>query len=122
MSIRSAVLMLSMGLVAVSGVSCGKDSVTAPSGLPQVHVIVIRGANGAFSFDPVNEVVHVGQAVAWRNDDSVAHSLVDEDGLLSTGRIPPGGTSGTVAMSAPATVDYHCSDNPSMHGLLSVNP
>lgn len=122
MSIRSAVLMLSMGLVVASGVSCGKDSPTAPSRLPQVHVIVIRGANGAFSFDPVNEVAHVGQAVAWRNDDSVSHSLVDQDGLLNTGRIPPGARSGTVALSSPATVEYHCSDDPSMKGLLSVNP
>ncbi len=122
MSIRSAALMISIALTAASGVSCGKDLPTGASAVPQVHVIVIRGANGAFSFDPVNEIVHVGQAVAWRNDDSVAHSLVDKDGLLNTGRIPAGATSGTVALSAPATVEYHCSDNPSMKGLLSVNP
>lgn len=122
MSIRSAVLMCSIALSASAGVGCGKDTLTTPSGTPQLHVIAIRGANGAFSFDPVNEVVHVDQAVAWRNDDSVPHSLVDKDGLLNTGRIPPGATSGTVALSSPATVEYHCSDNPSMKGLLSVDP
>jgi plastocyanin len=118
--------MVAIAGVAASGVSCGTDSLTAPSAAsakpPVVHVIAIRGPNGAFSFDPVNEIVRVSQSVAWRNDDSVTHSLVDKDGLLNTGRIAPGATSAIVALSAPATVQYHCSDNPSMKGLLSVNP
>lgn len=122
MSIRSAVLILSLALVTVCSASCGNDLPTAASASSTVHVVVIRGDSGAFSFDPVNEVVQVGQAVAWRNDDSTTHSLVDDHGLLNTGPIRPGATSGTVALSAPATVQYHCSDNPSMKGLLSVNP
>jgi plastocyanin len=122
MSSRSALLLVSLSLTAASGVSCGKDLPTGASAVPQVHIIAIRGDNGAFSFDPVNEVVQVGQAVAWKNQDSVTHSLVDKDGLLSTGRIAPGATSGVVALSAPATVQYYCSDNPAMKGLLSVNP
>ena len=123
MSTRSALLMVSIALTAASGMSCAKDGLpSGASAVPLVHVIAIRGPNGAFSFDPVNEVVQVGQVVAWKNQDTVAHSLVDKDGLLNTGPIAPGARSSTVALSAPATVEYHCSDNPSMKGLLSVNP
>lgn len=123
MSIRHAVLILSLALMTVPGMSCGNDP-TGPSdsGSSEIHIVVIRGPNGAFSFDPVNEVVRVGQKVAWRNEDSTTHALVDDNGLLDTGDIRPGATSRSVALSKSAAVEYHCSDNPSMHGLLSVNP
>jgi plastocyanin len=118
MSIRRAVLMLSLALAAACGSSCGSN----PAGPSDVHVVVIRGDSGAFSFDPVNEVVHVGQSVAWRNEDSTVHGLVDDNGMLSITSIPPGATSDPVAYSNPVTIQYHCSDQPTMKGLLSVNP
>jgi plastocyanin len=118
MSIRRAVLMLSLASMAAFLVSCGDN----PAGPSTVHVVVIRGNSGSFSFDPVNEVVQVGQSVAWRNDDSTAHTLVDDAGMLDTGLIAPGATSARVAYSSPATIQYHCSDQPTMKGLLSVNP
>lgn len=118
MSIRRVGLALSLASMAAFLVSCGDN----PAGPSDVHIVVIRANNGSFSFDPVNEVVRVGQSVAWRNEDSSAHTLVDDAGLLSTATIAPGATSATVAYSTPATIEYHCSDQPSMKGLLSVNP
>lgn len=119
MPIRRAVLMLFLASMAAFLVSCGEDN---PAGPSDVHVVVIRANNGSFSFDPVNEVVRVGQSVAWRNEDSATHTLVDDSGMLNTGGIAPGATSAMVAYSVPATIQYHCSDQPSMKGLLSVNP
>jgi plastocyanin len=121
MTIRGAVLMLSIASVAAALVSCGGGSgnPTSPS---DIHVIAIRANNGSFSFDPVNEVITVGQSVAWRNDDSMTHAIVDGTGVLNTGNIAPGATSGSVALNAPATIQYHCSIHPSMKGLVSVNP
>jgi plastocyanin len=121
MSIHRAVLAIFLASMAALLVSCG-DNPAGPSGSSAVHIVVIRANSGSFSFDPVNEVVHVGQLVAWRNEDSSTHSLVDDAGMLNTGPIVPGATSAAVAYSTSATIEYHCSDQPSMKGLLSINP
>ena len=117
--------MFLIAVVTAAGVRCG-GSPTSPSGnaKAQVHVVVIRANNGSFSFDPVNEIVQVGQSVAWRNEDSMTHALVDKNGqgLLSTGNIAPGATSAVVSYRTSMTIEYHCSIHPSMKGLLSINP
>ena len=123
MTMRGAVLMLSIASLAAALESCGSgDGNGNPASPSDVHVIAIRANNGSFSFDPVNEVIKVGQGVAWRNDDSMTHAIVDGAGLLDTGNIPPGATSTSVTLTAPATIQYHCSIHPSMKGLVSVNP
>jgi plastocyanin len=121
MSIRGVAFILSIASVAAAAVSCGggNGGPTSPSNL---HVIVIRANNGSFSFDPVNEVITVGQSVAWRNEDSMTHAIIDGSGVLNTGNIAPGATTGSITLTAPATIQYHCSIHPSMKGLLSVNP
>jgi plastocyanin len=121
MSMRRVVLILSIASATGAVLSCGgRSSPMSPS--EALHIIVIRGNNASFSFDPVNEVIQVGQSVAWRNEDSMTHAIVDGNGLLRTGNIGPGATSGSVTLSAPATIQYHCSIHPSMKGLVSVNP
>ena len=115
------VLILAVAASSALAVSSCSDSPTSPS---DVHTIVIRANNGAFSFDPVNEVVRIGQSVAWRNEDSVTHALVDDagSGVLNTGNIPPGGTTSSFTYATEMTIPYHCSIHPTMKGLLSINP
>jgi plastocyanin len=55
----------------------------------------------------------------WRNNDSVAHRIVFNDGSRDTGDIAPGAT--TAAITLPNDgVNYHCSIHPGMIG--SVRP
>jgi len=82
--------------------------------------ITINGMAGAQSFSPSPGSVKVGQTVAWRNGDSVAHTATADGGAFNTGTIAPGATSSPVTMSAAGSFAYHCSIHPSMVGILTV--
>jgi plastocyanin len=55
--------------------------------------------------------------VTWRNNDSVAHRIVLNDGTGDTGDIGPGATSRAVRLPA-AGANYHCSIHPGMVGAI----
>lgn len=57
--------------------------------------------------------------VAFRNADSVAHSVRLNDGSVDTGIILPGATSAAVAMPGGGT-NYHCSLHPDMIGAVNT--
>jgi plastocyanin len=73
---------------------------------------------GAQSFTPNPATVKVGQTVAWRNADSIAHNPIGAE--FSTATINPGQTSQPVTFSAAGNIDYHCAIHPSMVGTLTV--
>src|SRR5690349_20143165 len=87
------------GLVCVS---CGGggygDSPTSPSGgggSTGATTITIMGQNGtqAFSSNPAS---FGGQSVVFKNNDSITHRVVLNDGSVDTGDIAPGATSRSV--------------------------
>jgi plastocyanin len=80
--------------------------------------ITINSMSGAQSFSPDPGAVKVGQKVAWRNADGMAHTATGSG--FDTGSIPPGATSAPITFSAAGNVAYHCSIHPSMVGTLSV--
>jgi len=82
--------------------------------------ITITGMNGSQSFSPSPTTVRVGQRVAWRNADNVAHTATANGGAFSTGSIAAGATSDAVTMSVAGSFDYHCQFHPSMTGTLTV--
>jgi plastocyanin len=114
------------GLVALA--ACGGSSTptasnspspsTAPGNPAADVVITINGMSGASSYSPNPAAVKVGQTVAWKNGDSIAHTATGAS--FDTGSIGPGATSKTITFSAAGNVDYHCSFHPSMVGTLSV--
>jgi plastocyanin len=128
MSIRHAVLIFFVALAGSAAGGCGGSSnPTGPSGnsaSSSVRIIVITADHGSFSFVPANEVVRVGQRVAWKNEDSTTHSLVDKygQGLLVTGDIPPGATTPSIAYSTSQTIQYYDVVHTDMKGTLSINP
>ncbi len=90
-------------------------SSTAPSsGSPDV-LITIAG----MSFTPNPAAVKAGQTVAWKNNDTIAHTATEDAGVFDTGMIPAGGTSQTITIKTAATLSYHCSVHPAMVASLS---
>src|SRR5512143_3996990 len=121
-----------LGVVAgiVSAVACGgsgySSTPTAPNPSPTGGggsgsadvAITINGMLGAQSYAPNPATVKVGQTVAWKNADSIAHTA--NGAGFDTGAINPGQTSAPITFSAAGNVDYHCSFHPSMVGTLTV--
>jgi plastocyanin len=105
-----------IGLAAASGCG-GSSSSTAPSStsLPTINIV---GQNGAQAFSP-NPASFAGQQIVFKNNDSVAHHIVLNDGSIDIGDIAPGATSRAVTMPGAGT-NYHCSTHPGMIGGISA--
>ena len=91
---------------------------TAPGNPAADVTITINGMSGTNSYSPNPAAVKVGQTVAWKNGDSIAHTATGAS--FDTGSIAPGATSKAITFSAAGNVDYHCSFHPSMVGTLTV--
>jgi plastocyanin len=76
------------------------------------------GQNGVQAFSP-NPATFGGQQVVFKNNDSVMHRVVLNDGSVDTGSIAPGATSGVVTMPGTGT-NYHCSVHPGMIGSVTA--
>jgi plastocyanin len=122
------VLLVAATLVGCGGGSSNNSNPMAPApttggggtGVAPDVTITINGMDGAQSFSPNPGSVKVGQTVAWRNTDSVAHTATADGGSFNTGTIAPGATSSPIMMSAAGSLAYHCSFHPSMVGSLTV--
>ena len=89
---------------------------SAPAPTPTTTITIV-GQNGAQAFSP-NPASFGGQMVVFRNNDSVTHRVVLNDGSIDTGDIAPGATSRAVAMPGSGT-NYHCQLHPGMIGAVS---
>ena len=105
--------------LAVSACGGGGSSPTptSPSAPGVPLTITITSQNGAQSFSP-NPANAGGQMVVFRNNDSVAHRVVLNDGSIDTGTIAPGATSTAVRMPTAGT-NYHCSLHAGMVGAIA---
>ena len=105
--------------VGCGGGSYGGSTPTSPSGggSTSATTITIMGSNGTQAFSP-NDAGFGGQSVVFKNNDSITHRVVLNDGSVDTGDIAPGATSRAVVMPAAGT-NYHCSLHPGMIGAVS---
>ena len=78
--------------------------------------IAITGQGGRLAFSPNPATVAPGQLVVFKNNDSVAHHVMLDDGTLQTADIAPGATSAAVAMGTSGSSTYHCTIHPGMVG------
>ena len=112
-----AVSALLAGLAAASG--CGSSGSPAPTpSTTSAPTITIVGQNGTQAFTP-NPASFGGQQVVFKNNDTVAHRVVLNDGSADTGDIAPGATSRAVTMPASGT-NYHCAIHLGMIGSSSA--
>lgn len=96
------------------GGSSSSSSPTAPSTTPAPQTILIIGQSGKQAFSP-NPAAFGGQSVVFKNNHTVTHRVVLNDGSIDTGDIAPGATSKAVTMPGSGT-NYHCSIHPGMIG------
>ena len=93
---------------------CGSSSPSSPSsGSPTITIV---GQNGTQAFSP-NPSTFAGQTVVFRNNDTVAHRVILNDGSVDTGDIAPGATSRGVTMPTSGA-NYHCGLHPGMIGSV----
>ncbi len=125
---RLGILAVVVGIVAAvacggSGYGSNPTPVPTPSsgggGSASADVtITINGMLGQQSYSPNPAAVKVGQTVAWRNADSLAHTATGVG--FDTGTLAAGQTSRPIAFSTAGNFDYKCSFHPSMVGTLTV--
>jgi plastocyanin len=113
--------MRAAALVAAASLSaCGGGGTPTSSSSPPPDVVTIRvaGQAGSQSFSP-NPAQAAGRMTVFRNDDTVVHRVVLNDGSIDTGDIAPGATSRAVMMPSAGT-NYHCSLHPAMIGSINA--
>jgi plastocyanin len=106
--------------VALSGCGGGSSSTsattpTSPStpGAETVHIVGISG-NTAFSPDVVQ--ASVGDMVTWKNDTSVLHHIVLDNGTV-IGDIQPGASSAPLRLTGLGN-DFFCTIHSTMIGSI----
>jgi plastocyanin len=102
----------------------GGSTPTAPSGPPAppanttVTVSVVSSVgNTAYQPNPVRAAA--GDTVMFRNNDSVVHRIVMDDGSADLGDVAPGATSRGFTVRSSNGLRFHCSIHPSMVGSIN---
>ena len=85
-------------------------------------VIAIVGIAGGMSYSPNPANVKVGQKVAWRNDDNIAHTATQTGNGFDTGTLAAGATSAPLTIITAGNLSYFCRIHPAMVGTLNVTP
>ena len=122
---RNSLTMAAALAVALTAAGCGggggggTSTPTAPTtggGATSggVVTITITGQNGTLAFSPNPATVDSSQKIQFKNNDSVTHHIMLDDGTGQTADIPPGGTS--AAITAGSNKSYHCVIHPGMVG------
>jgi plastocyanin len=122
---HSLALAVAGALIAAScGGGGGGSTPTTPStpspgggtGTQTNITITITGQGGKLAFTPNPASISQGQLVVFKNNDTVAHHVVLDDGTAQTPDIAPGATSAPVAMGLSGASTYHCTIHPGMVG------
>ena len=117
-----ALLMASAAIAASCGGGGGSTptSPSTPSGGGSTSTasvtITITGQGGKLAFNPNPATVAAGQLVVFKNNDSVTHHVMLDDGTVQTADIAPGASSAPVAMGTSGSKTYHCIIHPGMVG------
>ena len=115
------VLSSTIGLFTFAG--CGSDSTPTTPSTPvtpadvTVSIVADRG-NQSYAPNPVQ--MRVGQTIAWKNADPIAHTATGDAGQFNTGLLNNGATSNPIAMNTAGTFTYHCTVHPGMVGTVVV--
>lgn len=102
-----------------SSSSTGSNTTTTSSSTAPVATNMVSIANMAFS--PTDITVKKGTTVTWTNQDSVAHTVTENDGKNGPSAPPlDQGKSYSFTYNQTGTFRYHCSIHPSMTGTVTV--
>lgn len=88
-----------------------------PTSAPASNGNSVAVAN--FAFSPASLTVKVGTKVTWTNNDSVTHTVTENQGAFDSGQLPPG-KSFSFTFTKAGTYSYHCNIHPSMTATIVV--
>lgn len=71
------------------------------------------------SYNPGTMTIKNGDTVTWKNDDSVAHSVVADDDSFNSGEIIAGSKYKRTFVKT-GTYNYHCVIHPNIKGVVVV--
>jgi plastocyanin len=115
-------LAIAGALIAASCGGGGTGTATSPTPTPPGGgtttnvTITITGKGGRLAFSPNPATIAQGQMVVFKNNDTVTHHVMLDDGSVQTPDILPGATSAPVAMGLTGSTTYHCIIHPGMVG------
>lgn len=92
-----------------SAVASGEDA----SAKQTTHEVAMRD----IKFVPKQISVDVGDTVTWRNEDSVAHNAIADDGSFESGNFSEGETF-SATISEAGTIPYVCTLHSGMKGTI----
>jgi plastocyanin len=128
--IQEASMRFAAGLVAAAlmfvAVGCGSSGsggysptpTPTPTPTPGAGTVNIVGESGNRSFNPNPSSLPANGMITFKNTHSVTHHLVANDGSWNTGDLPPGASSGAIAIPAGGS-NFHCSIHPTMVGVVN---
>ena len=117
---------LALALAGALTVSCGSggysssSTPTAPSTGTSTAAVTVNIGSGfnTNSFNPNPVPASVGQTVAFKNNDTVTHHIVMDNGSADFGNIAPGATSTIITVPA-GSGNFHCTTHPTMVGAIN---
>ena len=74
-----------------------------------------------YEFDPYRARVKAGTRMTFRNNGTMTHTVVAEDGSWTSGTLKPLDVA-TVLFDKPGTYVYHCKEHPWVYGEIIVVP
>lgn len=104
-------------LVSCGGGSASPTAPTAPAPATVAVSIVSSIGNTAFVPNPVR--ANAGDTVLFRNNDSVVHRLVMDDGSADLGDVAPGSTSRGFVLRNASETKFRCTLHASMVGSIN---
>lgn len=122
-----------LGVVAITAASCGDGAPAsssssgggggapvgsvAGSGTPNATVNQVTGQK----FDPKSATVKVGQVVAWKNTDSIAHNVTFDGHDDITNPNMSAGDTFMVKFTTAGSYSYKCTFHDGMTGTITVS-
>ena len=104
-------------------VSCGGGGSTSPTAptasAPATVAVSIVSSIGNTAFVPNPVRANAGDTVLFRNNDSVVHRLVMDDGSADLGDVAPGSASRGFVLRNASETKFHCTLHASMVGSIN---
>lgn len=72
------------------------------------------------AFSPASLTIERGEAVVWRNDDAVAHTIAGDDRVFADSGLMGEGDLFVQVFDQPGVYRYHCTPHPGMVGTITV--
>jgi plastocyanin len=101
-----------------SGGDSDSGTPTTPgTNTPTPLTVSIVGTNGNKSYVPNPIPTASGEQVVFKNNDTVVHHIVMDDGSIDFGSLSPGSSS--AARGVGTGGNFHCANHPSMVGSIN---